>query len=179
MQHAHPSPKCVSCHIACSLGTVPICFPRRKAYSLVFEYKLYIELLSIHCSTTTVPASNRLCPATPTIKQFLPCQTECPKGCATQTVTETDSSTCLATITSPPTRTRPCPTRTVTVSKPCLEDYLGCPPPDCIAVSTTQVPPGPVDGCLVTPVETKLRVCKGRCDAACGTVWITETPTAW
>ncbi|KAF2690560.1 hypothetical protein K458DRAFT_383667 [Lentithecium fluviatile CBS 122367] len=163
--------------------------------------------MCLRLTTTTIPGPNTRCPKTPTITSYLPCQTACPTGCAgTSTVTLTHSSSCLpttpTTITKPTptkpttqptltpilsstvptsisTRTRPCYTRTVPATKKCPEDALGCPPPDCLYLSTTTVPSGPVKGCPTTKTVVADRTCLGRCDGACGTQWVTETATAW
>jgi hypothetical protein len=150
-----------------------------------------------HTSTSTIPGTNTRCPKTPTLTSYLPCQTACPTGCAgTSTVTVKHSSSCLpttkptlpslplTTLAPPPptsisTRTRPCYTHTVSATKKCPEDTLGCPPPDCLYLSTTTVPSGPVKGCPTTKTVVKDRTCLGRCDGSCGTQWVTETATAW
>ncbi|KAF2796393.1 hypothetical protein K505DRAFT_163230 [Melanomma pulvis-pyrius CBS 109.77] len=150
-------------------------------------------------STTTIPGPNKYCTKTPTATSYLPCQTSCRAGCATYTSTEMTSPSCPSTsipnpvkptlsltlttkpkptITSPP-RSRPCYTETVTASNKCPEDDLGCPPPDCIWLSTTLVPSGPVEGCCATPTLTRSRSCKGACNGACATQWVTETVTGW
>ncbi|KAH7130422.1 hypothetical protein B0J11DRAFT_251640 [Dendryphion nanum] len=156
-------------------------------------------------STTIIPGPNKRCSKTPTVTSLLPCQTACPKGCATQTITSTASTSCLPTaptlppppsslLTStktpkptkptdptitPPPRSRPCYTQTVSATNTCPEDSLGCPPPDCIWLSTRLVPPGKVEGCETTPTVTNTRKCWGRCHGECATQWVTETATAW
>lgn len=135
--------------------------------------------------TTTLPGPNTACPTTPTSTSHLPCETACPRGCGTYTSTLTYSSSCLPTTTPPaPTITahsRPCFSHTTTISGKCPEDGTVCPPPDCIYLSTTTVPAGPVLACPTTPTVTvtRTRTCLGRCDGACGTQWSTETATGW
>ncbi|CAI6313011.1 unnamed protein product [Periconia digitata] len=77
--------------------------------------------------------------------------------------------------------TRPCPTKTVTSPDHCPEDLLGC-PYDCIALSTTTVPPTSIIGCpTTTPTNTitMSRFCRYTCYGACSTSWITSTATSW
>ncbi|KAF2010028.1 hypothetical protein BU24DRAFT_428059 [Aaosphaeria arxii CBS 175.79] len=163
---------------------------------------LCIIPLCLKLAFTTIPGPNKHCPITPTITSRLPCQTACPKGCPTSTQTITDSVACpppaptlpppsslltswkppKPTITPPPSqppRSSPCYTETVSATQVCPEDLMGCPPPDCIYLSTRTVPPGPVEGCPITPTSVQFRTCRGRCHGECATQWITSTATAW
>ena len=153
-------------------------FPSQASVPLTLSYRI-----------VTAPPYNPRCNPTPTKTLLRPCQTACPTGCVTSTYTTTTtlsfcpSSSTLTPSSKPPTTiprsSRPCYTPTVTASKYCPEDDLGCPPPDCLYLTTTTVPAGAVEGCSVTPTVTKERTCKGRCDGSCGTVWVTESAAVW
>ncbi|KAF2241027.1 hypothetical protein BU26DRAFT_586619 [Trematosphaeria pertusa] len=181
---ADTAPKACPCYTATSFVTnngCPAFEPTRPC----------IVPMCAMLTTTTIPGPNTRCPKTPVLTSFLPCQTACPTGCATFTSTEAASSSCLPSIitkssptappatTPPPSHTKPCYTKTVSATNKCPEDELDCPPPDCIYLSRTTVPGGPVEGCPVTPTVTRSRTCLGRCDGSCGTQWVTHTATAW
>ncbi|OAL54317.1 hypothetical protein IQ07DRAFT_263631 [Pyrenochaeta sp. DS3sAY3a] len=161
-----PNPTCTQtrttrqflpCETACPQGC--------GATNTVTETALSSCLVSKSLPSTTVTPSNPITlSSTPVITTSSPSLTPSP----------TPSPS-----TSTRTRTRPCLTLTLTLSTRCPEDFFGCPPPDCIAVSTTLVPPGPVAGCTGTVTEKATRTCKGRCDGSCGTLWLTQTATAW
>ncbi|KAF2744293.1 hypothetical protein M011DRAFT_195668 [Sporormia fimetaria CBS 119925] len=76
-----------------------------------FVVSTCIVPLCLSLTTTTIPGPNSRCPYTPTLTFTPPCQTECPRGCATSTSTITADSPCLvSTRTSTVTQSRPCST---------------------------------------------------------------------
>ena len=150
--------------------------------------------LCARMTTTMLPGRNPRCAITPTKTSLIPCETTCRHDCAVYTSTVTAPSPCLPSTSptsfisrpaligltiTPPLRSRSCYTETVSATDKCPEDEMGCPPPDCIWLSTTLVPPDSVVGCESTPTLTRSRTCLGRCDGSCGTQWVTETATAW
>ncbi|KAF2121155.1 hypothetical protein BDV96DRAFT_204925 [Lophiotrema nucula] len=197
-QSHNPVPKDCPCYTATAFSTSAGCPAFSPTAPCIGLPCIFIG------STITIPGSNTKCPKTPTITSSLPCQTACPVGCQTYTFTKLVTDTCLPTkqtstpayptdtssfpttslkptiteVATPP-PSRPCYTKTVTKSNRCPEDDLDCVLPDCILLSTALVPSGPVAGCPTTPKVTASRTCKGRCDGACATQWITATATAW
>ncbi|KAH7088861.1 hypothetical protein FB567DRAFT_547711 [Paraphoma chrysanthemicola] len=151
---------------------------------MLLSIALTTLLATLTSITTTIPGPATACPTTRTTTSNLPCQTACPRGCGTYVSTLTYSSSCVPSTTPPPRTitapTRPCYTHTTTTTAECAESGKSCAAPDCLYLSTTRVPAGPVEGCVVTPTvtETRSSVC-GVCDGGCGTVWATESVTAW